>query len=389
MKCKICNNEVKNYIALGLHLKRVHNMTSKVYYDIYEKKENEGICPECGKETTFQGIRLGYLKFCCPTCAQLNKETRQKYKNTCLDKFGVENTFQAKECKEKAKQTNLKNLGVEYPQQSEKVQNKSAQTKQNLYGDKNYNNPIKAKTTCLNNWGVESYSQTNEFKEMLKEKVDYNKISKNGLITKQNNIQDKIDAGYFKLQDLFELYGESWYKNKIVPIEYVSGTGMVSKENVKIIKDYYESISGHSSQEETILYNIIQNNYSGKIIRGDYKVLNGKELDIYIPDEKIAFEYNGEYFHSNLLKDDFYHYNKSVLCLKKGIRLIHIYSFENWNDIEIFIYNLFNNSETITNDFNKFSPLQFNNKKYYLSGPKLLKETDRYKIFGSGTFTLE
>lgn len=106
--CKICNEEIKNYISLGLHLKNKHNTTSKEYYDIYEKHVGEGICPECGKETTFQGIRLGYLKFCCPTCAQLNKDTRTKYKNTCLEKFGVENAFQSEQSKQKIKETNLK-----------------------------------------------------------------------------------------------------------------------------------------------------------------------------------------------------------------------------------------------------------------------------------------
>ena len=57
-------------------------------------------------------------------------------------------------------------------------------------------------------------------------------------------------------------------------------------------------------------------------------ILNGKELDIYIPDYNVAIEYNGTYWHSSLYKDKNYHYNKSKLCEEKGIRLIHIWEYE-------------------------------------------------------------
>ncbi len=57
-------------------------------------------------------------------------------------------------------------------------------------------------------------------------------------------------------------------------------------------------------------------------------VLNGLELDIYIPSKKIAIEFDGLYWHSELHKDKNYHLNKTELCLKKGIQLIHIFEDE-------------------------------------------------------------
>lgn len=51
-----------------------------------------------------------------------------------------------------------------------------------------------------------------------------------------------------------------------------------------------------------------------------------QELDIYIPEKKIAIEYNGVYWHSQVAgKHKNYHYNKWLACKNKGIRLIQIW----------------------------------------------------------------
>ena len=57
-------------------------------------------------------------------------------------------------------------------------------------------------------------------------------------------------------------------------------------------------------------------------------ILNGKELDIYIPSKNIAIEYNGLYWHSEEFKDKNYHLNKTEECETKGIQLIHIFEDE-------------------------------------------------------------
>jgi len=59
------------------------------------------------------------------------------------------------------------------------------------------------------------------------------------------------------------------------------------------------------------------------------KVLNGTELDIYLPQHNIAIEYNGLYWHSEKNgKNKHYHLDKTKKCLEHGIRLIHIFSDE-------------------------------------------------------------
>ena len=60
------------------------------------------------------------------------------------------------------------------------------------------------------------------------------------------------------------------------------------------------------------------------IIENDRSILNGKEIDIYLPDLKLAIEFDGLYWHSEEFVDKNYHLNKTNECKNKGIQLIHL-----------------------------------------------------------------
>lgn len=68
MNCPICNIEVKNIRSLMRHIK-LHNYDSKKLYDEFIKKETEGICIVCKKETKYKNYSNGYNKFCSNKCA--------------------------------------------------------------------------------------------------------------------------------------------------------------------------------------------------------------------------------------------------------------------------------------------------------------------------------
>lgn len=53
MYCEICKNEFKD----KQHITRFHKISLKDYYDTYLKRENEGICLCCGKETKFYNLK--------------------------------------------------------------------------------------------------------------------------------------------------------------------------------------------------------------------------------------------------------------------------------------------------------------------------------------------
>ena len=83
------------------------------------------------------------------------------------------------------------------------------------------------------------------------------------------------------------------------------------------------------SDGETQLQNFIKDNYVDDIVLNDRKIIAPYELDIYIPELKIAFEFNGLYWHSELYKDKKYHLDKTEKCEKLGIQLIHIFQ-DDW-----------------------------------------------------------
>ena len=53
------------------------------------------------------------------------------------------------------------------------------------------------------------------------------------------------------------------------------------------------------------------------------------EVDIYLPEHKLAIEVNGVYWHSETKgKDRDYHYRKTVELKRQGIQLLHFWDFE-------------------------------------------------------------
>lgn len=85
-----------------------------------------------------------------------------------------------------------------------------------------------------------------------------------------------------------------------------------------------------TSQKEEELYNFVSSLLIGKrVLKRNRKVLSGQELDVYVPSKKIAFEYDGLYWHNEVNKPDpEYHLKKTETCLSKGIQLIHIFEDE-------------------------------------------------------------
>jgi len=82
------------------------------------------------------------------------------------------------------------------------------------------------------------------------------------------------------------------------------------------------------SNKEKSLSKFIKKVYNKRIIENDRTILDGKEIDIYLPDLKIGIEYCGLYWHSDKRVGKNYHLDKLKLCHKKGIRLIQIFEDE-------------------------------------------------------------
>ena len=97
-----------------------------------------------------------------------------------------------------------------------------------------------------------------------------------------------------------------------------------------------------SSITERNIIKKLKNKYpSLKIITNSRKIIPPYELDIYFPELKLAIEYNGLYWHSNIHHNSKYHINKYNECFNKNIHLIQVFEDEIYNN-EKLLYDIAN-----------------------------------------------
>lgn len=80
------------------------------------------------------------------------------------------------------------------------------------------------------------------------------------------------------------------------------------------------------SAMETELSEIISS-WGLDVVDNSRSIISPYEMDMYIPEKKIAVEFNGSYWHSDRYLSDDYHYRKWRMCQEKGIQLITV-----WDD---------------------------------------------------------
>lgn len=151
-------------------------------------------CTECNIDIPPTYKRLyafttkGYI-FCGSACSSNSSIVRDKTRQTCLEKYGVENALQNLVVQENKKKTSLKKYGVEFASQTKESQNKGKETCLKKYGVKTpllhkeflnkkdntckykygasnpLQNPLvmsKKNKTCLEKYGFEYSSQSPE-----------------------------------------------------------------------------------------------------------------------------------------------------------------------------------------------------------------------------------
>ncbi len=85
----------------------------------------------------------------------------------------------------------------------------------------------------------------------------------------------------------------------------------------------------HRSKPEIEIENFLKEN-GIEYFNNSRDFTDGHEVDFLIPDFNLAIEYNGIYYHSEIMggKDKSYHLDKLNTCSKYGIRLITIFEDE-------------------------------------------------------------
>jgi hypothetical protein len=185
----------------------------------------------------------------------------------------------------------------------------------------------KMKKNNLIKWGVEWTLQSNKIRDKIVnanlEKIGVDHYSKYEEFRKEKMIISK-DINYIKyINDNISLFRCSkGHYFEIKSTNYFSR----NRSNIPLCT-VCNPIGDSQSIKEKELFQYIQSIYNGEIIQS-YR--DGLEIDIYLPDLKLGFEFNGLYWHSEELKKKNYHLEKTNYFKEKGIRIIHIWE-DNWD----------------------------------------------------------
>ena len=134
--------------------------SQKLYHYLHNDLEfNLGICPICGKRCKYKSISLGYCEFCSINCLNKSEKHKKIVKNTILTKYnGGKNEFYQKRY-DSTKNTCLEKYGVENPSQIEEVKKKKEETTFNHFGGYTFQSKElrdKVENTCLKLYGVKN-----------------------------------------------------------------------------------------------------------------------------------------------------------------------------------------------------------------------------------------
>ena len=377
--CKLCNQQIdlikacKGRIFCSKKCASIYGNKNRIYDDKSIKKANKN-----REKTNLERYGVKH--------PMQSSQIREKQKNNCLEKYGVENASQSDLIKEKRKHIFMKKYGVDHPFKSQEVKQKCKNTCLQKYGQdsvlkvKSIKNKIKktvlkkygcknifenqqirekSKQTCLKRYGYENVSQNEGIKEKIKKTnlekygCEYVFQNKDFQQKKKKTMKERYgNENYFQSKAFFyKIYKKfKRWKDYIIPLftkdEYtghdkiykwkcvkcgnefeqkIYTTGLKIDEYMPRCLNCYPYVNGYSNLQKEVV-EFIKSIYNGKIIENDRIILNGKELDIYLPEKRFAIEFDGLFWHND--KPENYHINKTELCQKQNIHLIHIFEDE-------------------------------------------------------------
>ena len=278
---------------------------------------------------------------------------RKNREETLTKKYGVDNPMKVNEIKEKVKETMLNKYGVEYAAQSKEIYEK-------------------VKETNLKKYGCEYSFQNEEVKKKIKESTKRNSLEKYGVPHHtQKNIIKTVSADKVQIFNDDYLFKDFLLNNSGLTISQLSNIFGYSESAISYrlselnLHDLVVLYPKHSREENDIKEILIELGCKN-IILNDRKILNGKEIDIYLPDYKIGIEFNGSYWHSEDCVEHNKHIKKSLLGLNENIFIYHIFGYE-WN----------NKKESIINQLKNL--LNKNENKIYARKCEIKESTKKEK----------
>lgn len=266
---------------------------------------------------------------------QNTDKKRETFKQVCIEKYGVENTFQVKEFIEKSQQTRLLKYGTKHALQSPEILEKAKQTNITRYGDWSGANGTAPKEKCLaknrEKLGVDYPFQSRRIQDKIKETVR----KKYGVdyVVHSPEVQKLIRKSILKnwgvkshlaLPEIIEKRKQTCLNKYGVPCSLQSAASLEKSYETRKKNESFKT----SKAEQRVAQLIKKWVGEDKVVQNIRSIIAPYELDIVIPEKKIAIEYNGLYWHSEAWINKNYHRKKLLRCKKAEYTLITIFEHE-------------------------------------------------------------
>lgn len=304
----------------------VNASISERLYCIHNNLFNRPLCEVCKNEVVFKKFNQGYNRFCSPKCKNSSALVKNKRKLTNINKYGGNTPLSSKRIRQKVKSTMMKRYGVDNPSKSDSIKEKKKNTLLKNYEVENPSQSIeiqdKKRKTSLKKYGhthwLKSKKKQTQFSKILLTNHSIRKIEK----------LKHIVTPMFDLNEYTGVNHQNKYNWQCVICEYPFTDHLDDGR----IPECPICLAKFKSRGEKEIYNYINQFLKFQpILRNTKQLTSPKELDIVIPNLKIAIEFNGVYWHSERkLENKNYHLHKTELCENQGYQLLHIFDTE-WN----------------------------------------------------------
>lgn len=341
--------------------------------DLYEKRN----CLNCGNE--FEVRKKQQNKICSDECRSIwNKKNTKERCEKSIESSKLKNNglyfFQTDDFKNKSNNTKIERYGtknhMEVPEirerffnsiskitneQQKEITKKRNETKLIKYGDANYNNRDKFNNTLNEKYGGH-HLKLKEFQDKSK-KTHFDHYGVESPLQIKLNYIEAINKQKELFGNLYVCTDE--YKEKVIKqrrdrvIKRIQNRGFVFIDYVdddfatikceicgnefthtQVFREYdIICRKCHPITSNNSLNIFIESILDGNSIiyfKNNRKLLEGKEIDYFLPTHKIGFEINGNYYHSEIYgkKDKNYHITKTKMLNDMGIKLFHIFEDE-------------------------------------------------------------
>lgn len=353
------NKDIYEYCLRKLEENQWFETVENVFIAIAHNIFDTVLCKNCNKPLEVKKAIYGRINYCCAQCTYHNEEVRNKQKQSCLKKYGTVTPLLNDKCKEKTKKTCRQKFNndsfagseqykrrIKSPFSKEEVQQKIKETKTKRYG-KSYSKKIfelhrqKIQNLNIEKYGVPYLLMNKQIYLKTNEKMKQKYGVDNYLSTQQFQ-KIKYMRTWKRIQSwndfVIPLFDFEDYDGKDIQYKWqcvrckgqfhskIYTTGLGKDRSVPRCQNCFPLHKQSFAEKQ--LFDFIVSNYDGEVLKNDKSLISPYQIDIYIPEKKLAIQFDGFYWHNTFHKDKDYHLMKTTLCERNNIRMIHVFQHQ-------------------------------------------------------------